>query len=958
MWFLITLAVVVVGLVVTGYVLYRQLVKRRNYERGLKLVVLQIYLPPVSVDLQSGNRDSREVVDENISKAQVLYNILASVEGKKSRFSRTSQPHFGFEVIANDGRVYFYAIAPTDQAGVIRQAVISAYPTAKVDRVADHNLFNRLGKREGVVGGQVELKKHFSRPIATYLDTKQDTMKSMLQALAGVDQAVGVGIQILVRPADKSWTKAAKGEVSKLKDNSGGNAALGLAAQTITAAWKPPEEGSGNDKGGEPSLSRSDQDLIEAIETKIAQAGFEVLVRIIVSGPGEAISRAVYNNLVASLALFDLPGKNGLKAAQPKSLDKFIAAFNLRFFPPDENELVLNSVELASLFHLPDQANISASQVERQASKQIDGPRDLPDEGLKVGENVYRGVRRPIYMAVPDRRRHTYIVGQTGTGKSVLLENMIAQDIDQGAGLAIVDPHGETIEHILPRIPEHRLDDVIYFNPANMDYPMGLNIFEHDSPDQQDFLIQEAMNMLYKLYDPNRQGMIGARYEYMFRNAAKLVMADPTGGTFIDIPKLFTDQEHVKKKLAHVSDKTVIDFWEKENPASAKSSEHGDMVSWFVSKFSAFLGNDMMRNIIGQNKSTFNLRQVMDEGKILLVNLSKGLTGELNAKLLGMIFVTKFQMAALSRADTDEDQRRDFTLYVDEFQNFATDSFSSILSEARKYRLSLVVANQHTTQLSEEIRDSVLGNVGTAISFRISASDAEPLIKQFYSPTFEVDDLTRLPVGNTIVRTLVRGVPTPPFSMETDPPPPVDRDVKQQVVQQLIVRWGRPRAEVEAEIFDRLGMAPRETPSSSDKKAKPGAEPALDPGWAGLPPDLAGGPMPPYPAYPPMGPMPGVYPPMPPAAGFDDPTQWAGGWEAQPTPMPPGYPPMAPYPGIPPSPYPYPPAGYWPPAGPSPYPQAMPAAPRSTGSELVDGWLAFQQSSAKPPGASKKSPAK
>ena len=942
-WLVASLAGLFLALVVAGYLVYRRLVNRKNYERALEMVVLQIYLPPVSTDPQAASRDSRDVVDENISKAQVLYNILASAEGKKSRLGLAGRPHFGFEIIASTGRIYFYATALSEQVGVVRQAVISAYPTAKVDQVAEHNLFNRIGRRGGVVGGQVALKKHFSRPIATYIDTKQDTMKSLLQALSGIDQSIGVGIQILVRPAGSDWTKAAKGEISKIKDNTKDNAALGLVGQTITAAWKPPDE-SAADNGSKPKdLSRSDQDMIEAIEGKMSQAGFEVLVRIIVSGENEATSRAVYNNLVASLALFDMPGKNGFKVSLAKSLDEFIAAFNLRFFPPGEKDMVLNTAELASLFHLPDQVNLSSSQVERQASKQIDGPRDLPDGGFKLGENVYRGVRRPIYMATPDRRRHTYIVGQTGTGKSVLLENLIVQDINQGSGLSIVDPHGETIEKILPQIPEHRLDDVIYFDPANMDYPMGLNIFEHDSPDQQDFLIQEAMNMLYKLYDPQRQGMIGARYEYMFRNAAKLVMADPVGGTFIDIPKLFTDQEYVKKKLVHVSDKTVLDFWEKENPASAKSSEYGDMVSWFVSKFSAFLGNDMMRNIIGQNKSNFNLRQVMDEGKILLVNLSKGLTGELNSQLLGMIFVTKFQMAALSRADIDEDQRRDFTLYVDEFQNFATDSFSSILSEARKYRLSLVVAHQHTTQLSEDIRDSVFGNVGTAISFRSSATDAEHLVKQFYTPTFDIDDITRLPTGNTVVRTLAKGVPTPPFSMETDPPVAVDQSARHRIEQQLISRYGRPRAEVETEIFTRLGMVPL-----VDDADKPPVDSPVPPGY---PTDQSAGFMDPFAGFDPSSPPP-VYPP-----GYGPPYPLPPGQYPVPGPaggqFPPVYPPVGGYPG-------YGPAGQFAPpqypagwGGPFQQPgfDPAPAPVPAPGSDLVDGWAAYRQQSAQQPQA-------
>ena len=372
-------------------------------------------------------------------------------------------------------------------------------------------------------------------------------------------------------------------------------------------------------------------------------------------------------------------------------------------------------------------------------------------------------------------------------------------------GFALVDPHGETAEAVLAQIPKERLDDVLYFDPANLDFPLGLNIFEAETPDQQDFLIQEAMNMLYKLYDPNQQGIIGPRYEYMFRNAAKLIMADPAGGTFIDIPKLFNDRRFVESKLVHVKDQTVRDFWEKEVPASERSSEFGEVKSWFVSKFSAFLGNAMMRNVIGQTTSSFNLRTIMDEGKIMIINLSKGRTGELNMKLLGMLLVTKFQLAAMSRADVDPDQRREFTLYVDEFQNFATDSFASILSEARKYRLGLIVANQFTTQLTDNIREAVFGNVGTAISFMVSAGDAEHLVKQFYSPVFDINDLTRLPVGNVVIQTLVDGTPTSPFSMTTLPPLTTDYQLGAQVRDYLAQKFGRPRQAVEAEIFARLG---------------------------------------------------------------------------------------------------------------------------------------------------------
>jgi len=467
----------------------------------------------------------------------------------------------------------------------------------------------------------------------------------------------------------------------------------------------------------------------------------------------------------------------------------------------------------------------------RQSSKQVDGPRNMPDDGLLLGYNIFRGSKKAIRLAKDDRARHMYVVGQTGVGKSVYMENLALQDMLRGNGFAFIDPHGDTAERLLAMVPRERTEDVIYFCPADMDYPLGLNMFEFHDADQKDFLIQEAIAMLYKLYDPQHQGIIGPRYEHLFRMSALTVMADPAGGTFVDIPKLFSDSAYVADKLKHVHDQTVLDFWQKEMPASQRSNEFGEVKSWFVSKFGAFLSNTMMRNIIGQTQSAFNLREIMDNKKILLVNLSKGRTGELNSKLLGMIFVMKFQAAAMSRANIPEDQRVDFSLYVDEFQNFSTDSFATIMSEARKYHLSLIVANQFTTQLTEEIRDAVFGNMGTIVSFRIGQNDVETLAR-YFQPLFDGDDLLRVPNYNAVVRTLVGGVPTQPFSMATMPPLGNPNAQLADALKQLSsAKYGRPRSTVEAEIFERLKT---KTP------ARPGAgaagAPGMPPGYGGMPP--------------------------------------------------------------------------------------------------------------------------
>ena len=793
------------GLIV--YMHTRKLLReQKNFERGLKMVPLLIHLPPTSDDTDIGQRDARDVTDETISKAQIMYNIIASTvqKGFKSKFY--GQRHFAFEIVGSKGFVHFYAAVPVALVDVVQQAVVSAYPTARLEEVAEHNIFSPVGKISATIGGELTLKENYAYPIATYQDLKRDAMQSILNALSTLEKEDGAGIQILLRPAHSSWRKnvlAVATKKRKGKEKKKGAEALGWwVKQLATAVVKPPED-KDHKKSEEHSLSNVDQELVGAMEDKTRYAGYEVLIRVVASSNISARAQAVLSNIVATFSLFDAPGRNGFKYSSAKDIDSFVTAYIMRFFPQENLKSVLNSVELASIFHFPDQTNVPTSQLERQASKQVDGPRNVPDEGLLLGYNVFRGAKKAIRLATGDRARHMYVVGQTGTGKSTFLENLALQDMLAGEGFAFIDPHGDTAEKLLSMVPKERTEDVIYFCPADMDYPIGLNLFEFHSPEQKDFLIQEAINMLYKLYDPQHQGIIGPRYEHWFRNAALTIMADPAGATFIDIPKVFTDNKYAKQKLEFVKDQTVLDFWNKEM-ASTSDYHKSEVLGWFVSKFGAFLSNEMMRNIIGQTKSSFNLREIMDNKKILLVNLSKGRTGELNSKLLGMIFVMKFQAAAMSRASVPESERTDFALYVDEFQNFSTDSFATIMSEARKYHLNLIVANQFTTQLSEEIRDAVFGNMGTIIAFRIGQNDVESLSK-YFQPLFDGDDLLRVPNYNAVVRTLIGGVPTQPFSMTGLPPLGTPNAGLGDALKQLsAAKYGRPKSVVETEIFARL----------------------------------------------------------------------------------------------------------------------------------------------------------
>lgn len=800
--------------------------EQKNFERGLKMVPLLIHLPPHSDDTDVGSRDVRDVSDETISKAQIMYNIISSTiqKGFKSKFY--GQRHFAFEIVASKGFVNFYAAVPVALVDVVQQAVVSAYPTARLEEVAEHNIFSPVGRITGTIGGELTLKENYAYPIATYQDLKRDAMQSILNALSTLEKDDGAGIQILMRPADPFWRKNAVAFASKKRKGKdkkkGAISSGGWLRQIFAAPFKPPED-KGDKKDGGSDLSGVDQELINAIEEKSKYAGYEVLIRVVASSNVSQRAQAVLSNIVATFSLFDAPGRNGFKYTSAKDIDNFVTAYIMRFFPQESNKSILNSVELSTIFHFPDQSNVPTSQLERQASKQVDGPRNVPDEGILMGYNVFRGAKKAIRISQGDRARHMYVVGQTGTGKSTFLENLALQDMMSGEGFAFIDPHGDTAEKLLSMVPKERTEDVIYFCPADMDYPMGLNLFESHSEDQKDFLIQEAINMLYKLYDPQHQGIIGPRYEHWFRMASRTIMADPAGATFIDIPKVFTDNKYAKQKLEHVTDQIVLDFWNKEM-ASTSDYHKSEVLGWFVSKFGAFLANEMMRNIIGQTKSSFDLREIMDNKKILLVNLSKGRTGELNSKLLGMIFVMKFQAAAMSRASIPESERVDFCLYVDEFQNFSTDSFATIMSEARKYHLNLIVANQFTTQLTEEIRDAVFGNMGTIVSFRIGQNDVESITK-YFQPLFDGDDLLRVPNYNAVVRTLIGGVPTQPFSMTGLPPLGVPNKGLGDALKQLsAAKFGRPKSVVEAEIFARLATRDDDKPSFSGGANGPAAQ--------------------------------------------------------------------------------------------------------------------------------------
>ena len=615
-WVVVLIIIAAIAIIagIFGGTYISKLRKAKKYERGLKMVPLLIHLPPSTDDIEAGGRDKRDVANEAISKAQVMYSILSSTITKGLKTKLYGQRHFSLEIIAKDGFIKYYAIVPAVLKETVKQAIQSAYPTVRIELKREDNIFRGGGGASAVAGAELTLNKDYYLPIATYEDTKRDAQMAILNALSSIKGDEGATVQILFRPAQQNWSEIGKQYIENIQKGKKSTKSVGagignFAMDLIRAPWEVPGE---HEKSEQETVTNIKQDEIAAITNKMRFPAFETLIRIVASSESKPRSEAIVGSIVSAFSQFNSPELNGFKVNTFKDSKKLVVDYTLRFFPLKNHSTILNSVELASIFHLPEQSSIPNSQVERQLTKQIDGPARLATEGLFLGTNQFRGVDKAIYLQEKDRRRHMYVIGQTGMGKSVFLENLAFQDMCDGHGFAFIDPHGDAVEAILQRVPEERIDDIIYFDPADIEHPVGMNMFEYTTEDQKDFIVQEGISMLQSLFDPQNQGFFGPRGQHMFRNAALLLMADPAGATFIDIPQCFTDPEFVKSKLKYVTDKAVYDYWTKEFPASQKSNDAGEVITWFSSKWGPFISNTIMRNTLGQVKSGFNIREIMD----------------------------------------------------------------------------------------------------------------------------------------------------------------------------------------------------------------------------------------------------------------------------------------------------------------------------------------------------------
>lgn len=763
-----------------------------------------------SKDYQATNRDNRDMMREIVSNAEAFYSSLSSMYNKYKIFQNffVGSLHVAAEIVAKDNEIFFYMAVPYVFVEMVENSLNAQYPEANIERVEEHNIFNSEWGIENVAGGELRATNSYYFPFRTYQDLDSEPLDAITSSLAQLEEGEGAAIQILFRPVGNKIAKKINNQARTMQQGK----KPGLFGKMVDLALV-------NDttKVERPELTPMEGESVKAIERKAGKPIFESIIRVVVSGKTPVRAESVTRQIYSAFNDFGDQNQNSFTFRPAKNVEELVTDYVFRFFAHrilswntrfrfhSGYNLYLNTEELSTIFHLPNFL-VNTPGIRWLPSKKAAPPTFIPETGVVIGHSIYRGEDQVIRIAEDDRRRHLYVLGQTGTGKSTSMINMIISDIRDGKGICYIDPHGQDLEeHVLPYIPKERAEDVIVFDASDTTRPMGLNLFTAKTPEQKDFVINEAISMLYRLYDPGHTGIMGPRFEHWFRNAALTLMAGPTPGTFIEVPRIFTDDKYLAEKLQYVTDPVVRNFW--INEMGQTSDYHkSEMLGWFVGKFGAFMTNTTMRNILGQTESSMDIRQAMDEGKIILVKLAKGQIGEMNMRLLGMIIVAQIQMAAMARADTPEKDRRDFYLYVDEFQNFATDSFAAILSEARKFRLNLIVANQFIGQLTDEIRDAVFGNVGSLMCFRIGNDDAEYMAKQF-APLFNVQDLINIENFNSVAKILIDSKPTRPFSLQGyNYPPGASKEIGDAIKQLSRLKHGRPRDIVDAEIEERMSI--------------------------------------------------------------------------------------------------------------------------------------------------------
>ncbi len=769
--------------------------------------IMHMALYEVTLPELKGAQDREYQLAELIGMMEQLF------AGMRMIASTDALNQFVFEIAVADQSddIIFYVAVPREFVVLFEKQTLSLFPHAMItEQIHDYNIF--VGGGTSVVA-EVGLKKHPIYPLRTHDAFSADPLAVLLNAFSKIErEGGGAALQCIVRYPKNDYRKQYHEIIKRVEKGMKAKEAIARSTFTGELSASVGDFFTPKTKKDQPELVAKEVDhkAIELFGKKLTATIVETNIRIAVSALKGERAAHILAEIEATFHQFEHVEGNQFvfthyKGANLKAAEK---AFSFREFN-QKAALPLSLTELATLIHFPGNGITASPQFKQSSANTAAAPTEIPTSGTLLGNNIHRNIERKIFITPEDRLRHFYIIGQTGTGKTTLMKNMIVQDIVRGDGVCMIDPHGTDIEDVLGAVPPEREGDIIYFDPSQLAHPVGLNMLEYDieKPEQKTFVVNELFSIFQRLYGANPESM-GPMFEQYFRNATLLVMEDPeSGNTLMDISRVMADSKYRRMKLEKAKNPVVVQFWREIATKAGGEASLENIVPYIVSKFDVFTANDYMRPIIGQQKSAFNFRHIMDEKKILLVNLSKGRLGEINANLIGMIIVGKILMAALSRVDDSSRSFPPFYLHMDEFQNISTNSISAILSEARKYKLGLTIAHQFIAQLEQNIREAVFGNVGSMAVFRVGADDASTLESQFL-PVFNASDLMNVPNRNAFVRVLADGTPTKPFSMATMPPTPIDPARVQSLIAHSAARYGRPRVEVEGEIEARYRKEP------------------------------------------------------------------------------------------------------------------------------------------------------
>lgn len=767
---------------------------------GLNLVLFLVTVP------QKLTKGKEFNLQEYFKIAEQFFESLQKIKEKNPIFrSFFGDPVLVFEIAVHrvGEEIYFYVACPRGFEELVETQILAFWPEAQVQRSLDYNIFNPTGHSVGAVA---KLQKPFILPIKNPKEFAIDPLISITTTLTKLAElGEGAAVQILLRNSRKKISSFGQRVIEELKKGKTPEEAIKLISSSpsnFLFSKKPSQK----EEKSPPPLSPQEQEIISNIQNKIYKPLFEVNLRILASAANKERAEEILTKIESSFEQFNTENLNRILFLRPtgRELKKLFYNFSFRIF--NEKEIILlSSQELATLFHFPPPI-LPVSKIKWIKTKQAPPPVHLPQEGIIIGKNIFRGEEKIIRILKEDRRRHFYIIGQTGTGKSVLLQEMIRQDIENGEGVALIDPHGDLAERVLGLIPLSRVEDVIYFNPADTERPIGLNMLEFDPkfPESKTFVVNELLEIFEKLYNLKALGFGGPVFEQYMRNALLLVMEDPeSGSTLIEVPRVLADQKFRKYKLSKCKNIVVKNFWELEAEKAGGEAALANMVPYITSKMNIFIANDLVRPIIAQQVSSINFRQIMDEGKILIINLAKGRLGDINSYLLGMIIVGKILISAFSRVDLPEEKRRDFYLYIDEFHNVTTKTIALALAEARKFRLNLILAHQFIGQLDEETKKAIFGNVGSILAFRVGPDDAKYLVTQ-YEPVFDENDLVNFDNYNGALRLLINGEASKPFNIVTFPPSKENPEVRNLIKELSRNKYGRDKYQVETELYQRL----------------------------------------------------------------------------------------------------------------------------------------------------------